>query len=415
MTAASDSLGILVGGGPAPGINSVVSSATIRARLSGLPVLGIQDGFQWISTGDTSHVRPLDSELVARWHLQGGSHIGTSRANPTRDPKMLDAVVASLASLGVTRLVTIGGDDTAFSAMKVQERAGGRVQVVHVPKTIDNDLDLPAHIDTFGYQTARQVGEQLVRNLMVDARTTSRWYIAVAMGRTAGHLALGIGKASGATITIIGEEFTRPVRLQRIVDTLAGSIIKRLSQRRRDGVAVVAEGVTLDLDPQDFERFGDVERDAHGHVRLAEVNLGQVLKREVGRRLAEFGITMTIAEKNIGYELRCADPVSSDIEYTRELGASAVTYLLGGGSAAMASIQDGAFVPVPFSQMLDPATGRTRVRRADVTSLRYTVARDFMTRLTPDDFSDQAALARLAETAGMSPAAFQDAFGYVVE
>jgi 6-phosphofructokinase 1 len=408
-----NTLAILVGGGPAPGINSVISSATIRASNGGMNVLGVQDGFQWISQGDTSRVQPLTIEKVSRWHLEGGSHIGTSRANPTKDPKMLENVVSSLLSLGVTRLVTIGGDDTAFSAMKTQEAAGGRLHVVHVPKTIDNDLDLPKHIDTFGYQTARHVGTGIVRNLMVDAKTTSRWYFAIAMGRTAGHLALGIGKASGATVTVIGEEFGKAVRLKTIIDTLAGSIIKRLSRGRQDGVAVIAEGVTLDLDPKDFEMFGDVERDAHGHVRLAEVNLGEVLKRQVGKRLKEFGIKTTIAEKNIGYELRCADPIPFDIEYTRELGASAAAHLISGGSAAMISIQDGVFVPVPFSQMIDPATGRTRVRRADVTSLRYTIARDFMVRLSADDFSNTESLAALARAANVTPDKFTSEFGYL--
>jgi 6-phosphofructokinase 1 len=414
-SAAKSTLAILVGGGPAPGINSVISSATIRASMDGLDVLGIQDGFQWISRGDTSRVRPLTADAVSTWHLQGGSHIGTSRANPTKDPKLLENVVQSLVSLGVTKLVTIGGDDTAFSAMKVQEQAAGRVHVVHVPKTIDNDLDLPGHIDTFGYQTARHYGVEIVRNLLVDAKTTSRWYFAVAMGRTAGHLALGIGKAAGATVTLIGEEFAKPVRMRTIVDTLAGSLIKRLSGGRPDGVAVIAEGITLDLDPKDFEMFGDVERDAHGHVRLAEVNLGDFLKREVGRRLKALGVNTTIAEKNIGYELRCADPIPFDIEYTRELGASAAAHLIAGGSAAMISIQDGVFVPVPFSRMIDPATGRTRVRRADVTSLRYRIAREFMVRLTDDDFTDPAALAALAATAHTTPDTFKAEFEGVIE
>jgi 6-phosphofructokinase 1 len=406
-------LAILVGGGPAPGINSVIASATIRACTGGLDVVGVSDGFQWLSQGDTSRVEPLTIAKVSRWHFEGGSHLGTSRANPTKDARLLENVVNGLLSLGVTKLMTIGGDDTAFSAMKVQEQAAGRVHVVHVPKTIDNDLDLPGHIDTFGYQTARHYGVQIVRNLMVDAKTTSRWYFAVAMGRTAGHLALGIGKAAGATVTLIGEEFARPVRLRAIVDTLAGSIIKRLSRGRPDGVAVIAEGVTLDLDPQDFEIFGDVERDAHGHVRLAEVNLGDVLKREVGKRLATFGVKTTIAEKNIGYELRCADPIPFDIEYTRELGASAAAHLLAGGSAAMVSIQDGVFVPVPFSRMIDPATGRTRVRRADVQSLRYAVARDFMIRLDRRDFEDPSALAALAATARTSSDAFRSELEYL--
>src|SRR5713226_3895348 len=124
--------------------------------------------------------------------------------------------------------------------MKVEESAAGRLRVVHVPKTIDNDLDLPPYVDTFGYQTARHFGVEIVKNLMVDAKTTSRWYFVIAMGRKAGHLALGIGKAAGATLTLISEEFDNSIRLQVIVDTLVGAVMKRLSYGRRDGVAVIA-------------------------------------------------------------------------------------------------------------------------------------------------------------------------------
>jgi 6-phosphofructokinase 1 len=168
------SLAILVGGGPAPGINSVISSATIRAVLEGVEVTGIRDGFEWIMQGNIEHISPLTIEEVSRIHFRGGSYIGISRANPTRDPQHLENTVISLLRLNVSRLITIGGDDTAYSAMKLVEKAEGRIRVVHVPKTIDNDLDLPAHVDTFGYQTARHYGVEIVKNLMVDARTTSR-------------------------------------------------------------------------------------------------------------------------------------------------------------------------------------------------------------------------------------------------
>src|SRR5262245_58176687 len=247
-------LAILVGGGPAPGINSVIAAATIRARLDDVEVIGVEDGFEWLMQGELRHVRPLTIENVSRIHFRGGSTLGVSRANPTRDPRTLERTVAALLELGISELITIGGDDTAFSAMKVHERAAGRIRVAHVPKTIDNDLELPAHVDTFGYQTARHHGVEVVKNLMVDAKTTSRWYYIVAMGRKAGHLALGIGKAAGATVTLIPEEFTtRPVRLARIVDTLVGAHVKRLAGGRRDGVAVIAEGVALEVDPRDLE------------------------------------------------------------------------------------------------------------------------------------------------------------------
>ena len=211
-------LAILVGGGPAPGINSVIGAATIRGVLEGVEVLGIRDGFEWIMQGNIDHVRPLTIDEVSRIHFRGGSHIGISRANPTKNPEHLENTVISLLRLNVSQLITIGGDDTAFSAMKLEEKAQGRIQVVHVPKTIDNDLDLPSYVDTFGFQTARHIGVDIVKNLMVDAKTTSRWYFVIAMGRKAGHLALGIGKAAGATLTMIPEEFgegKRPAQVAR--------------------------------------------------------------------------------------------------------------------------------------------------------------------------------------------------------
>src|SRR4030095_14787819 len=180
-------LAILVGGGPAPGINAVIGAATIRANLEGLAVVGIRDGFTWIMDGDTDHVIPLTIDLVSRIHFRGGSHLGIARANPTKDPKLLDQSIASLLKRGVAQLVTIGGDDTAFSAMKLEERAAGRIRVVHVPKTIDNALAPPLTVAAFGYQTARHIGVEIVKNLMVDAKTPSRWYYVIAMGRKAGH------------------------------------------------------------------------------------------------------------------------------------------------------------------------------------------------------------------------------------
>ncbi len=413
MTDQHQRLAILVGGGPAPGINSVIAAASIRARLQGVDVVGIRDGFEWLMQGDVDHVTPLTIDAVSRIHFRGGSTLGIARANPTKDTRLLDLTVNSLLRLNVTQLITIGGDDTAFSAMRLEKHAGGALRVVHVPKTIDNDLDLPAHIDTFGYQTARHYGVDIVKNLMVDAKTTSRWYFVVAMGRKAGHLALGIGKSAGATVTLIGEEFKSPTPLATVVDTLTGAIVKRLSYGRRDGVAVIAEGVVLSLRPEDLAELKDVERDAHGHIRLDEVSLGDILKAEVSKRLREHDIKTTISAKNIGYELRCADPIPFDMEYTRDLGYSAASYLLSGGSSAMVSIQGGQFVPIPFDTMIDPETGRTRVRSADVSSTRYAIARRYMIRLQREDFEDRHDLSKLAAIAHCTPEAFRDRYAYL--
>ncbi|HEU5093433.1 MAG TPA: diphosphate--fructose-6-phosphate 1-phosphotransferase, partial [Nitrospira sp.] len=388
---------------------------TIRSILGSLDVLGIIDGFKWLMEGSTGQVRPLSIEDVSRIHFQGGSYLGTSRANPTRHAEALDNVLFSLSSLGVTRLMTIGGDDTAFSAMKLEERAGGSLQVVHVPKTIDNDLDLPYGIPTFGFQTARHVGAEIVKNLMVDARTTTRWYLVVTMGRKAGHLALGIGNAAGATLTIIPEEFReRPIKLQRVVDLLIGAMIKRLNQGRAYGVAVLSEGLIEILDPRDLGGLEHVERDEYGHLRMNEVDVGDALRRELTKQLRQLGLSTGVVAKNVGYELRCADPIPFDIEYTRDLGYCAAQYLLDGGTSAMVSIQNGRFTPIPFKQMVDSSTGRTKVRMVDINSQSYQIARQYMIRLMEADMNNRDMLSRYAALAGLSPETFRERFSTVL-
>ncbi|HXY05895.1 MAG TPA: diphosphate--fructose-6-phosphate 1-phosphotransferase [Burkholderiaceae bacterium] len=409
-------LAILVGGGPAPGINSVISAATLRALLEGREVLGLPHGYSQIMQGKLDGVRRLSAEDVRAIHFQGGAILGTSRANPTKQSAHLDRVVQSLGELGVAELITIGGDDTAFSAMKIAERAGARLRVAHVPKTIDNDLALPAHIDTFGFQTARHVGVALVKNLLLDARASGRWYFVVAMGRKAGSLALGIAKAAGAQLAVIPEEFTSgKVSLDKIADVLVGAVVKRLAEGGKDGVAVLAEGLSELIPEGELHRLGPVERDEHDHIRLAEIDLGRGVRKIVEERLRVLGIGISIVSKDIGYELRCADPIPVDIEYTRDLGYCAAQFLIEGGSNAMVSLQEGRFVPIPFSSMIDPATGRTRVRTVEVASLRYAVARRYMTRLQRADFAEAERLGSLARAAGLAPEAFRTRFAYVVE
>ncbi len=408
-------LAILCAGGPAPGINSVLGAATIRACLSGVEVLGIQDGFQWLMEGDISHITPLSIADTSRIHFRGGSHLGISRANPTKDPRHLDIALATLERLGVDKLITIGGDDTAYSAYKLATASHGDLRVVHVPKTIDNDLDLPHDICTFGYQTARAIGVEIVHNLMVDAKTTARWYFVIAMGRKAGHLALGIGKAAGATLTLIPEEFTgENARLKNIADTLVGAIIKRLADGRPDGVAVLAEGLVEILPESDLEELAVVERDAHDHIRIAEINFGDIIKHAVQKRLVELGIVATLSPKNIGYEVRCADPIPFDMEYTRDLGYCAARYIIDGGTEALVSIQDGRFKPIPFREIMDPATGRMRVRMVDIESDTYKIARSYMLRLKKEDFEDTTELTRLAGAANLSPEDFRKQFRSLV-
>jgi 6-phosphofructokinase 1 len=420
-------MALLVGGGPAPGINGVISAATIEARNNGIEVVGMQDGFQWLMKGDTKHCRPLDIETVKDRALRGGSILGTSRANPAKSESDLATVLRALHDMGVTMLVTIGGDDTAFSASQVHRRAEGTIRVAHVPKTIDNDLPLPGSTPTFGFETARHIGVGIVRNLAEDARTTGRWYLVVSMGRAAGFLALGIGKASAATLTIIPEEFRgRRITLDELCDILLGAIIKRRSQNTPYGIAVLAEGLIgalgedellKELGPERQGRYGFVERDPHGHLRLGEIEFARMVKDLVAARVKAMGLPGTLIGKDLGYELRCADPIPFDAEYTRDLGYGAVKFLRSPDAARRAGIisfVDGAMQLLSFTDLIVPETGRMKPRKVNVEGESYECARRYMIRLEADDFDDGLRLARLAEAASLTPDAFRHRFGYLV-
>jgi 6-phosphofructokinase 1 len=397
-------LAILVGGGPAPGINGVIAAATIEARNQDVRVLGVPSGFKFLLLGDTTRARELSIADVSRIHFDGGSILGTSRDNPTKSADRLQKVAETLRALEVTHLLTIGGDDTAYAATCLADVLRRDIAVAHVPKTIDNDVPLPDDVVTFGFTTACNLGKDLIRNLMVDSETTERWFFVSVMGRRAGHLALGIGGGAGATLTLIGEEFPgAALSLQMLVDSLEGAVIKRRAQGRNHGVAILSEGLADKLDPA---TLGSVERDAYGNVRLSELQLGRVLKDRVTDSLKARGIDVTIVAKDMGYELRCAPPGGFDIQYTRSLGYWATRFLLEGGNGAMVTIQGGRLVPVPFRQMLDPDTGKVRVRMVDVDSEAYRALYAYMIRLRAEDLRDPPQARRLAEAARMKEEEF---------
>ncbi|MGE0056874.1 MAG: diphosphate--fructose-6-phosphate 1-phosphotransferase [Dehalococcoidia bacterium] len=415
----SKKLAILVGGGPAPGINSVISSVTIEARKMGLSVIGVYDGFEHLIAGDLSFVRELTIEDVSRIHFQGGSLLRTARANPTKSEETINAVVESLRRLDVSYLVTIGGDDTAFAASTVARRAGGQFRVAHIPKTIDNDLPLPAGVPTFGYETARATGAQTILTLMEDSRTTNRWFVTVVMGRKAGHLALGIGKAAGATVTVIPEEFGgEKLSLDEIARVIEGSILKRRLTHQGYGMAIVAEGVGERLDPEELKDYAGVEvsYDPYGNVTLADIPLASLIKQAITRRFAARGDKVQITETTLGYELRCANPIPFDIDYTRSLGYGAVRFLLDTPSddslaiGGFVTLEDAHVNVLPFSALLDPDTGRTIVRLVDVESTHYRVARDYMIRLEKKDLDDEATCEALAAAAKLPVDEFRSQF-----
>jgi 6-phosphofructokinase 1 len=361
-------LGILTGGGPAPGLNGVINAATLGAHRRGWTVVGIPKGFLRLMEGDLAACRELSDGDVAGIETQGGSILYTSRANPTKRPEDLAKVVASVQALKLDGLVSVGGDDTATAAMKVGQAIGAAFRVVHVPKTIDNDLPLPGDAPTFGFETAKHLGALLCRNLRVDARTTGRWYLVTAMGRSAGHLALGMGMGSGADLVVIPEEFPEGrVRLAQVASLVEAAILKRRAAGQDWGLAVLGEGTLDRLEPAELKAAaGSLELDPHGNPRMSEVDLGRLVRDVVSPRLAAQGADVAFITKIIGYELRCADPIAFDVQYTRGLGAAAIEFLATGKGNAVLALHDGKAVPLPFDDLRDPKTGKVRVRRVDV-------------------------------------------------
>jgi len=405
-------IGILAGGGPAPGTNGVISAITIEALKVGWVPVGFHDGFDWLSERYTDEQHELTIEEVSRIHLDGGVILGTSRTDITRTPQSLENTVAALKKLSIDALVTIGGDDVVRSSSAIERESRGSIKVVQVPKSIDNDLWLPLAVASLGFETARHFGTDLVKSLMVDAKTTGRWYLGVTMGRPTGHLTLGIGKAAGATCTIIPEEFrSEKVSLADIADIVEGSIIKRRAMGHNHGVMLMSEALVERFSPEEESELEDVDRDAQGNIRVTEIDLGRKVKSEVQARLERRGIKVTIVDKTIGYELRCAPPIPIDAEYARDLGYATVRYLLQGGSNALITIQGGELRPVPFSELMDPVTGAGRLRVVDVATESYQVARDYMVRIDKKDFQDERWIAALAAAAGLSQSEFMGHFG----
>ena len=416
MALKKDNIGIIVAGGPAPGINGVISAATIEAQNRGKNVIGILDGFKWIANGEINKIKELTINNTSRIHTQGGSIIGISRESPFSNPARTKNTIKSLKKLGIKYLLTIGGDGTMYVADRLEKEMKGTLKIAHLPKTIDNNLPLPSNDSTFGYETAKHIGTEIVNYLMEDAKTTHRWFLVVTMGRRTGHLAMGIGKSSGATLTLIPEEFDKKeLPVKRIVKILEGAIIKRLKLGRNYGVAMIAEGLTEKINSADIEKASAIKRDDLGRIRLSEFQLAPFLKSELEQSLKEKGIDITIVDKRIGYELRSAPPIPFDLCYTRDLGYSAVKYLLSGGSGSLISINNGKMVPLGFDTLKDKRTGGMKIRYVDIYTESFEVAQKYMIKLKKDDLNDKKRVKIMSSIANMTQKEFVEYFSEIVE
>ncbi len=379
-------LGILFSGGPAPGGNAVISAASLAALNDGWEVVGFNKGYAYLETFDRQmprlfkegvHYRRLGYEDVTKIRQIGGVVIKTSRANPSKtehgeirkpedllNPKMaekLHRVLDALEFIGVQALISIGGDDTLKTAYYLHLLG---VPVVHVPKTIDNDYyGIPW---TFGYFTAIEHARQAVKVYNQEAQTTDAWWILELMGRKTGWYTLGAG-ISGEAVRMIGPE---EVGAHLDINELANSILELILQRERIGknygVVLISEGLVDRLPPDQRPQ----EVDMHGNVKFSEAYFGRKLAKLVGelykeekKRRGEKDTKLQIKSENIGYTTRCVEPSAFDILLGSQLGMGAFKFVNEGNHGTMVSVGDNMELrSVPFEELIDPATFRTRLR-----------------------------------------------------
>jgi 6-phosphofructokinase 1 len=310
----------MAGGGPAPGINTVIGTIAKVFLQSGFRVIGLHGGYQSLFS-DEPEITDIDFELADKIHKQGGSALRMSRYKPKDEEFKTDFFVR----YNVKLLVTIGGDDTASTANRISKFLNEHqvnIQNIHVPKTIDNDLPLPEGTPTFGYQSAKQEGVRIAQTVYEDARTSGNWFIVSAMGREAGHLAFGIGAACHYPMIIIPEMFNKtPVTIRKIVKLVLSAIIKRKILGITYGAVMISEGVFHFMSDAEIESTGiNFTYDEHGHPELGNVSKAHIFNVLVQRELKRLGLKVKSRPVELGYELRCIQPVAFDLLYCALLG-----------------------------------------------------------------------------------------------
>ena len=372
------SIGIVVSGGPAPGINTAIAAVTIEAKKNGLSVFGLKGGFEALNENHDPFSE-LNIPLVTTRQHSGGSILGTSRFNPLKSEDSKRRLADCLRAHAVDKLVIIGGEGSAYVAHCLSLEFPW-LSLVHLPKTIDNDLILPNNYPSFGYETARFAGEKILRTLFTDAVTTERWFIVNSMGRKAGFLALGLGLTAGATITLIPEEFEHgSCTPDSIADLIMSSVRLRAAQGKKYGLALMAEGILDKFDIDRVPQLRNCPRDELGRIHYPEVGLEELVAGSLRRKCAQEKLSLRISTKDLGYELRCHDPIPFEIEYTKFLGFGAVRYLLE-GKRNITVVRD--YDNLGFLELkhIVSESGAVRSRTVDLKSDLYRVGRSFMIR-----------------------------------
>lgn len=363
-----DSIAILCGGGPAPGINSVISSVSKVFLKSGYRVLGIHDGYKGLFDSNRKVV-DIDFSFADNIHKKGGSALNMSRYKPKDEEFTTDFFTENNIKL----LVTIGGDDTASTANRISKflrNNNVNIQNIHVPKTIDNDLPLPPNIPTFGYQSAKQEGVRIAQTIYEDARTSGNWFVISAMGREAGHLAFGIGAASNFPMIVIPEMFNKTeVTFDKITKLLISAIVKRKLLGIDYGVSIVSEGVFHFMTDEEIENSGvDFTYDDHGHPELGNVSKAHIYNILLQHKLKELGLKVKSRPVELGYELRCVAPVAYDLMYCGLLGYGVKKLFDEGRTGCMVTVSsDSTIAPLYLEDVADE-NGKIKPRLVNLDS-----------------------------------------------
>ena len=368
-----DAVIILCGGGPAPGMNSVSMSVAKTFLAKGYRVIGLHAGYSGLFSKN-ARTEDLTFAIADRYFNRGGSYLEMSRFKPTDADFENNFNLDLFKDNNIKLLVTIGGDDTASTANRISKflaAKGYPIANIHCPKTIDNDLPLPANAPTFGYNSAKNEGAHLARTVYEDARTSGNWLVISAMGRTCGSLALGIGEATHCPMTIIPEMFNKTeICMDKVIKLSISAILKRKVMGINYGTIVAAEGLFHEFKAEEMEAAGiRFSYDDHGHPELGKVSKAVLFNDLLEAEYKKIGIKVKSRPVEIGYDVRCQDPVAYDVTYCTELAMGVYQLFSEGKTGCMVYVDSfGNVSPLYLADLQDPVTGKIPPRIVDITS-----------------------------------------------
>ena len=359
---------ILCGGGPAPGINSVISSVAKVFIKDNYRVIGIHEGFKGLFSEEPK-LKEFDFFHADRIFSRGGSTLIMSRFKPSNE--ILNTSI--FKENNVKLLVTIGGDDTASTANGISrylKKEAIFISNIHVPKTIDNDLPLPDRNPTFGFHSAKDKGVEIGNTVYEDARTSQNWFVMCAMGRSAGHLAFGIASACHFQMMIIPEMFDKTtITFEKIINMIISSIVKCKIEGIEYGVALVSEGIFHFMEEEEIINSGiNFTYDNHGHPELGNVSKAHVFNYLLQVKLKEIGLSVKSRPVELGYELRCCNPIAFDLTLCTLLGIGVKKLFDQGISGCIVSANSKGDIMPLFLKDFEDENGKIPPRLVDVNS-----------------------------------------------